>query len=692
MDARKATAAVSAAGIILIAGCGGGGKMGGTSLPGTQNGLHNNTQPANSSRVGLKFGIPRATTSWKSAVQTSYKERRSKAFTPTKLRRSALGSRRKPQFISQGLIGGSISIFIYQGANLALTQGPFTAGTTYGAYDFYCAYDPVAQEALCTNYTPVFAPLGTDSFYVAMYDSANHLLSVTPGMPGTNFVQATQPTYTISSSGYASPISIQTYAVAAYMAMDAPTSCLDPSFEPNTAAAFLMDAAGYPVSGPLANPFTVSTTGNFTLYNLYGASVSTPYTIYNAYGAFSAFDFVAPSTGVSGSVSVSSLGTSAGINFGPASMNLYTVDRLALSPSTTGVNVVGLVDSGPSAYACGKLPMGNYATGTPVTSFSNPVAIGGDDYIPGAAVLDSVSGSPYLTLIDLFRADFGLFIEEFGGPVVDEVPVAKIAVGGHNPLALAGSPYSIASGMVYILNADGSIQSVGGSYNFAGITTATLEPAGYIGGPSDISVFWNEDGEFEGDYVFATSSNSANVYVVSNADTSPSFTTNSLAGQSGLITPTTYAVSADNLDGYGYLSFLVFDSGNGNAESLFTCLADYCNEQGDTVFSYSATLGQGQTTFNWTNNVLALVANGTHVSTFIPSLIANPQATSNPFPTFGGTVTQTITTYDGIWNGVGSSSAFQFFYNLGGTALGSLSGAHAAIVSPYANACDILDC
>ncbi len=109
--------------------------------------------------------------------------------------------RRKPQYISPGLIGGSISIFIYQGANLALTQGPFTAGTTYGAYDFYCAYSQTAQEIVCTNYSNVFAPLGSDTFYASMYDSANHLLSVTPGMPGTNFVTATQPAYTITSVG-----------------------------------------------------------------------------------------------------------------------------------------------------------------------------------------------------------------------------------------------------------------------------------------------------------------------------------------------------------------------------------------------------------------------------------------------------------------------------------------------------------
>jgi hypothetical protein len=684
MDARKATAAVSAAGIILIAGCGGGGKMGGGSLPSTQNGsgLHSNTQPANSSRVGMKFAIPRTATAWTTAVRTAYKARRSKAFTPTKARRSMVSSR-KPQFISQGLVGGSISIFIYQGTSLALTQGPFTAGTTYGAYDFYCAYNPVAAEVLCTNYTPVFAPYGSDTFYVAMYNSANQLLSITPGMPGTNFVQATQPAYTITSSGYASPISIQTYAVASYMALDAPTSCLDPGFEPNEAAAFLMDAAGYPISGPLANPFTVSTTGNFALYSLYDQQVSTPYTIYNAYGAFSEFAFVAPSTGTAGSVSVSSAGASVGINFGPSTMSLYTVDRLAVTPSTSGLNVVGLVDSTASTYACGKLPMGNYATGTPITSFSNPVAIGEDDYIPGVGVLDSVSGSPYLSLVDLNRLDFGLFLEEFGGPVVDEVPVSQVAVAGHNPLALAPSPSSgVGSGNIYILNADGSIQVVN-DYNSFG-ATSTLEPSGTITGPVDITNLWNQtNGQAISDYVFATSSNSSNLFEIENANSSPSLDTISLAGQGGLVTPTTYAVSADNIDNNGYLSFLAFDAGNSNARSLVTCLVEFC-EFSSTEFSATATLGAGQTTFNYAGaSLYGLVANGNDIAPYTIQVFSSPQPTSAPLPAFGSAVTQVTTTYDGLWNGISTGGLVQFFYSLQSTVGGSIIGTYATIVSPY---------
>src|SRR5579863_8364339 len=330
MDARKATAAVSAAGIILIAGCGGGGKMGGTSLPnggGSQSGLHNNVQPANSSKIALKFSLPTRTNAvWQTPPsQLTYKQRRAKAFTPGK---KIASLRRKPQFISEGVIGGSISIFIYQGTSLALTQGPFTVSEVYGQTDFYCAYALAAGAYQCTNYSNVFAPLGSDTFFVAMYDSAGHLLSVTPGLPGTNFVQATQPTYAITASGYASPISVQTYGVASYLALDAPTSCIDPSGGPGVAEAFMMDAAGFEITGPLANPVTIGVSGSFALYNMYAQQLTTPYTVTGTPG-FSFFEFAAPSSGSTGAVSVSSTAGTVGINLTPnTTRNLYAVDRL----------------------------------------------------------------------------------------------------------------------------------------------------------------------------------------------------------------------------------------------------------------------------------------------------------------------------------------------------------------------------
>ncbi|MGH7716080.1 MAG: hypothetical protein ACREML_08800, partial [Vulcanimicrobiaceae bacterium] len=217
--------------------------------------------------------------------------------------------------------------------------------------------------------------------------------------------------------------------------------------------------------------------------------------------------------------------------------------------------------------------------------------------------------------------------------------------------------------------------------------TSTVEPAGTIGGPVDISVLWNELGSFNGDYLFATSSNSASLYEISNADTSPALTTLSVSSNASpaMFTPTTYAVSADNADGLGYISFLAFDSGNGGADSLVTCTLGNCSSMNGAVFGYSAVLGAGQTNFNFAGggNLTGLVANGTSVAPFLIEPNASPQATSAPLPSFGSPVSQIISSYDGVWNGIGSGGLVQFFYNLGGTVAGSVTGTHATIVSPF---------
>ncbi len=658
--------------------------MGGGSLPNApSNNLHNNTAPANSSKIALKFSLPtRSNVAWTTpGYQPAYKQRRSKALTPRKTRAAFV---RKPQYISEGVIGGSISISIYQGANLALTQGPFTAGVVYGQTDFYCGYVPAAGAYQCSNYSNVFAPLGGDTFYVAMYDSAGHLLSVTPGFPGTSFVQATQPAYAISASGYPGPISIQTYGVAASVLIDAPTSCIDPSGGPGVAEFLIGDAAGYPISGPLANPVTIGVSGGFGLYNFNQQLLTTPYTIATAYGVTQDFEFAASSSGSTGVVNVSTSAGSVGINLTPSTTrNLYAVDRLALAPSTTGISMTGLVDSGPSTYNCGTLPFANYATGTTITSFSNPVAIGGDDYVPGVAVLDSVSGTPYLTLIDMSRDAFGGLTYNVG--LINAQPAVVTQVPGSNPLALAVSPgEGVGSGMIYILNADGSIQAVGDS-NLPSLTTTTIVSAGTVTGPSDLIVSWNTGGS--GDYVFATSNNSPNIFEISDANADPSLTTIDLADGPGVSgasfsNPVTYAASADNFTGEQYVAFTAFDSGN---DDVVTCLYLFCSvEVGNVVFSTSANLGPGRLAVAYPTpapGLYLLAANGTSVAPLIANTPAQP--TSAPLPAFGNPVTQIVNSYDGLWNGISTGGLVQFFYNLGGTVAGSMSATHAAIVSPY---------
>jgi len=672
MEARKRAAAVSAAGILLIAGCSGGGRSGGTSLPSVPNsGGQSTSAPASSSKVSFALAIPaRKAMAWAKpfyvpAAKASKRTPKSRA--KTTVAASALFGKKTPQSLSEGLVGGSISIYIYQGTSLALTQGPFTVGLTYGAYNFYCSYVPALGQYACVNQTPVFAPYGNDTFFVATYSAGHQLLSITPGMPGTSFSGPAQTPYTITASGYPYPIGVSTYPVAGNFAVDAPTSCVDPSGGTGVADTGVVDNGGFeiPPGSYLANPVTVTTTGGWSLWseNVDGP-VATPYTIYNTYDYF---ELVATSDGASGAVSVSALGAPSLINGLTSSMNLYAVDRLAMSPSSSGISVMGLADSGPAAFTCGTLPIAD-VNGNAV-AISNPVSIAGDDWFPGVAVLENASGAPYVQAVDVGRFSFGFDFE----PFIPALPTIGVQLAGSGPLEMAVSPYEYGSGNIYVLNSDGSIQLV----NENSGTTATITEYGVIPGPVGIDVLWDGEGS---DTVFATSSTMQSLYGVFNANSSPSsswWSINSLT-LSSFGSPSTSAVFADNITGMDYLSFLIFDSSN-NSQSVAVCTTNDGIECAYTQFATGSAQSAGMLSEVWpsgSGTPYFLAASGDSVLTF-----TNTASELSPFVTLGNPVTRIITAYDGLWNGVGAGGVFKFFYNDGAQA-GTLTGTRAVIVSP----------
>ena len=77
-----------------------------------------------------------------------------------------------------------------------------------------------------------------------------------------------------------------------------------------------------------------------------------------------------------------------------------------------------------------------------------------------------------------------------------------------------------------------------------------------------------------------------------------------------------------------------------------------------------------------------LAADATNVLNFGTASFPPPVQTAGTFPAFGSPVTKITSSYDGLWNGVGSGALFQFFYNLGSTASGSIAGAGATIETP----------
>lgn len=576
---------------------------------------------------------------------------------------------RKPQFISPGLVGGSISLYIYQGSNLALTDGPFTVGMTYGAYDFYCYYSPSNYQYACSNYSSVFAPYGNDTFFVAMYDSAHHLLAITPGVPGTNFYGPAPATYTITSSGYPYPIGIQTYAVASTFAVDTPTSCVDPSFTPLAVETFIADGSGASLFGAtLANPVTVTVTGGWQLYGELGGLLATPYTIYSDNDFW---DLVAPASGTQGTVAISSSFNTL-INGTAPSMNLIAVDRLAMSPSSSGLTVLGLVDSSPAAYSCGNLGMAAYNTGAAITGFTNPVAIGGDDFLAAAAVVQNVSGSPVVDVVDLDRGDFGFFPNGFA----NAVPVSQNPLPGSNPLEIAVSPFSVGTGMIYVLNADGSIQSMNSTTG----AVNTVAASGTISGPQGIDVQY-----VSGDTLMLTSSNTENLFEIDNADTAPVLHTVSLStGNPSFISgATSSAVAIDMVDVSGTALFGINDPSSlpqqnyvGSCEvSCFNIPSLYETALGNTAIPVG-TIGfelVGGTTY-------ALIANGSSLPGYDIFTDNWPQFSAN-FAAFSSPITRVISTYDGVWAGVAYGGSFVFNYQLGPTVYSpSLAGARAVIV------------
>ena len=577
---------------------------------------------------------------------------------------------RKPQYISPGLLNGSISIYIYQGNNLALTDGPFTVGETYGAYDFYCYYNPSLYDYVCTNYSAVFAPYGNDTFFVAMYNSAHGLLAVTPGVPGTNFYGPTPATYTITSSGYPYPIGIQTYALASTFIVDTPTSCVDPSFSPLVVETLLADGSGQPlgIGTPLANPITVNLTGGWQLYGNYTGPIATPYTIYSVNDFW---DIVAPASGTQGSLAVSSSFNTL-INGATPSMNLVAVDRLAMSPSSSGLTVLGLVDSSPASYSCGNLGMAVYNTGAAITGFTNPVAIGGDDFLFAAAVVENVSGSPVVDVVDLDRGDFGIF----PNGIANAVPVSRNPLPGSNPLEIAVSPFSVGTGMIYVLNADGSVQSLNSTTG----AVNTVAASGTISGPQGIDVQY-----IGGDTLMLTSSNTENLFEIDNANTAPVLHTVSLStGNPAFISgATSSAIAIDMVDVSGTALFGINDPSSlpqqnyvGSCEvSCFNIPSLYETALGNTGIPVG-TIGfesVGGTTY-------ALIANGSLLDGF-DVFTDNWPSSQGAFASFGSAITRVISTYDGIWTGIAYGGSFVFNYQLGPTVyVPSLAGARAVIV------------
>src|SRR5579875_3202387 len=122
MDARRKAAAISAAGMFLVAGCSGG-RSGGVSLPAAQQPSQMQA-PANAQKMSLRFSIPASRTQmWTKPSRVLPAPSPRPVTIHSALRRRAMlaaASLRQPQYIPPAVDGGSVVIKVYQGGQQAL--------------------------------------------------------------------------------------------------------------------------------------------------------------------------------------------------------------------------------------------------------------------------------------------------------------------------------------------------------------------------------------------------------------------------------------------------------------------------------------------------------------------------------------------------------------------------------------------
>jgi hypothetical protein len=656
MGARKAAAGLSAAGIVFVAGCAGGGAL----HSGVPTGMGTSGTPQNAKKISLAFVIPRSAPAVMEMPprQSPYAKTRRSAQSQTRVAPKIV---RKPKYVSTATVNGSIGLYIYQGGQLASSQ-TFTVGFS-NTDDFTCYFIPPIYSSLeCYNTGNIYVPGGSDTFYAATYDSQHNVLSVTPGFPGTSIYGTPPAPITVPYSG---AIFIQTYGIAKGVTATSPTPCVSGSFT----SFFFHDVDGDIVTGPLAYPVTINA-GTFSM--LYaGTSVGSNYTFYTApdpdYWSFASPSYLSGETGV---LSASSPAGTVPVNF----PTIYSVNATAFVASSSGLYAIGLVGGGsPSSYPCGQVPMALYNSNVSPVTFSNPVAMSQDGN-NAIVVLDDAATNPTVDVIlanDLWIA-----------PAV-YVPVAQTTLASTGGLDVAATENLQA----YILNSDGSIQRVDytnaveipfgeGATNVGAIATSLSAPIGSsIGALSDLSVVY--------DYVFATSYGSPNLYEVDLANFTPEGFAFSLSGQEIINSDSTFspstvttAVVTDQTNQYVF--FRAYDSTQsvGFENIVVACTIGPPCITAPVSNAYHAPFGSAGTMATIPASTSLLLSSGNAVSGLQEMNTASNFSFLNALTPNPGRV---VSSPDSLFVGVQQGSAFYFTPFSSPAFVGSQTGTVSAI-------------
>lgn len=362
MANRARAAALSAAGLMLIAGCSGGHSAG--SLPAAGPNLGQTSQLTNGAAVTLSITVP---------PKSTQSNRRAAA--------SQQYSKRKPSYVSPSTYYVALNVF-------------------YGGASIYSTYFPLSQ---CTSSYGIYTcdtnlPYGTVTVYTNLYDQSGYLLS-------TNFY-ANPAATTIYPNGSSQPnnIYVTTQGVLSNIQEETAVDCFAAGYQQSIPLLFL-DADGNQIVGPLANPITA----NVVAYNGAGKGAID---IYASYGgsSFSADGITLYDTALySPYIYVSGLEGAVTVGGTVQNIPVYSNNTLTYTPSqqgyaATGTYVAWGIQNGP-LYGLYPIAVEQSLNQAVVCQSANGTQ---NSWTYIGSILDPVTSNPYLVVSD-FSNDVYIF-------------------------------------------------------------------------------------------------------------------------------------------------------------------------------------------------------------------------------------------------------------------------------------------
>ncbi|MGA3036852.1 MAG: hypothetical protein ABSE64_05145 [Vulcanimicrobiaceae bacterium] len=370
MANKARRSALSAAGLMLIAGCSGGGHSVGSAPP--SGGGTGPSSLTNGAKVTLSITL--------APKQALNGRRISNKARPT------VSGKRVPSFVSPSTASVALSA-VYNGASVFTTSIYLNQCT-----NLYVLYE-------CTTNLPV----GTYTLYSNLYDSHNVWL-------GTNMYS--NPTaQTIYANGaapsvYSNYLYVDDAGIAQYVFVAAPANCLTLNSGTTAAPIYVFDADGNEIIGPLANPLVGYTTavngaglGSFDFYTVssYGTASADHQVIYDtsmyepfvnvgsSEGSAFLYGFTYNITALFGEGSNGAGSFQAGSPSSPAYTQLAegTYNAIAFTPGSATANLYEVEETVPAIEQC------NSAT---FYGLSNPTLFG--------SIYDSNGTSKEMVVVD----------------------------------------------------------------------------------------------------------------------------------------------------------------------------------------------------------------------------------------------------------------------------------------------------